>query len=246
MNYLDKIEQIKRRCEFIAIMPGPVKWEYREYGKIDIPIGFMYIRLHKHHDDDYYNYAQWQIWRNDRYVDPILWDIGDIDKLYKIITMPQLEYAVYSRRVYGQPKLAKPSELKGVKPIGSATFIPKRCSPQVFVKDGDVWIKHTDFFSEMWRPPLDDIGKSQDYYLNKYFNQHRTKKFTYSDNWGAIVLRNEAWLCIKNMVGAMEYMSEREVARELCRQMGLEEPWRDWEDFYVNVYRLVKEILWQN
>ena len=66
------------------------------------------------------------------------------EKIYNLLSINNPEYIILQRRYYGQPKLTKPKELKGIKSIGKATFIPKHCEPQVYVKNNDVYIKHTD------------------------------------------------------------------------------------------------------
>ena len=38
------------------------------------------------------------------------------------------------------------------------------------------------------------------YYLKKYFDKIKKDKFTYPDGWGSIILRNNAWLVIRNAV----------------------------------------------
>lgn len=118
---------------------------------------------------------------------------------------------IYSFRKYGQPKLEKPSELKGLKQIGSANF-NKHCKCPIFVLNDDVWIKHRDFFSETFEPTdSNDIGADLSTICKKYFNQEKkcVKDFVYSDTWGDVVLRNEAWLILKNGIKYQELLRER-------------------------------------
>ena len=73
----------------------------------------------------------------------------------------------------------------------------------MFIKDNDVYIKHKDYFSEMFIPPdANDLGKPLNYTLQKYFpdSKQKREKFIYSDNWGGVVLRNEAWIKLSNLV----------------------------------------------
>lgn len=106
---------------------------------------------------------------------------------------------IYSYRLYGQPKLAKPKELKGIKQSFTAQWNPK-CQCQCFIKDNDLWIKHRDFFSSSHKPQKEDIGSPLSYRMKKYFGQSKSEKFIYADNWGSIVLRNEAWIVFKDFV----------------------------------------------
>ena len=111
-----------------------------------------------------------------------------------------MTFTVYSSRQYGQPKLEKPIELRGVKPSFTEVYIHNKCSFPVFVlHDADqVWIKATDWFSPCFRPPdPKDLGKSQSEILAKYFPGQKTcsKEFTYHNNYASVVLRCEAWIC---------------------------------------------------
>lgn len=96
------------------------------------------------------------------------------EKVYNLISQERPEYIVYSHRYYGQPKLSKPKELKGIKQLCIADFIPNKCKTPIFVKDNDIWIKHSDYFSSEWRPPEgENTGMPISYYMKKYFNKER-------------------------------------------------------------------------
>ena len=60
---------------------------------------------------------------------------------------PKCRVVVVSRRVYGQPKLKKPSELSGVSSAFSVDFIAGKCRCQCFIHGDDVYVKHRDFGS---------------------------------------------------------------------------------------------------
>ena len=127
------------------------------------------------------------------------------EKVYKLILIQYPQYIIYSHRYYGEPKLSKPKELKRINPIGKAIYIPKHCEPQIFIKDKDVYIKHTDYFSYIWSPPEGErIDIPLSYYAEKYFNKKKKNKFVYPDCWGSIVLRNEAWILLKDIIPLME------------------------------------------
>lgn len=47
---------------------------------------------------------------------------------------------------------------------------------------------------------MEDLGKPLGYLVEKYMDKKRTERFVYSDAWGAIVLRQEAWIKIGGLV----------------------------------------------
>lgn len=171
------------------------------------------------------------------------------------IDISNIEYIEHSKRFYGQPKLVKPKELKNINSIGSVEFVPNHCNPQIFIKDDDIWIKHTDYFSANWRPPKDErIDMPLNYYANKYFNKNKGTKFVYADDWGDIVLRNEAWLKITNVVELIRkcnyncYQSEHRMAHEILNKqtskLGFEDYSCEWERYWENVMRFVNKYLY--
>lgn len=96
--------------------------------------------------------------------------------------------------------------MQNIKPIVSVKF-HQRCNPQIFMKDNDVWVKHTDYFSQMWRPPKNErTDMSTNYYCKKYFGKAKREKFCYADMWGSIILRNEAWIKICNLVPLCKHL----------------------------------------
>lgn len=105
---------------------------------------------------------------------------------------------IHSFRKYGQPKLDKPKELKGIKQALSVDYIPNKCKCQVFVLGDDVWVKHGDYFSPSMK--VEEIGAPLDYLVNKYTDKTKGKKFVYGDAWGDIIERQEAWIRIDNLM----------------------------------------------
>ena len=110
-----------------------------------------------------------------------------------------IAFQIYSMRFYGQPKLSKPKELRGIKQAFSVDYVPGKCKCQVFVKGNDVWVKHRDYFSNPMPILAEDLGTPLAYRAKKYLNKNMSSKFIYDDSWGSIVLRNEAWLVVKNL-----------------------------------------------
>lgn len=136
---------------------------------------------------------------------------------YKVYT--PIRFEVYSLRQYGQPKLTKPRELKGIKQVMSIDYIAKKCRCPIFIKDDDVWIQHNDYFSESMKLPLEDIGMPLEYLAKKHLNKDNRKKFIYPDAWGRIVLRNQAWLRIHNLLKQIhENRFQSDIIRDIREQ----------------------------
>lgn len=127
---------------------------------------------------------------------------------------PAIKFEEFSKRKYGQPKLSKPAPLKGVKQFGTTKYNHK-CTCPVFVLNNDVWVKHNDYFSEMFRPPAEDIGKPLSHIAKKYFNKSTSEKLLYANNWASVVLRNEAWLCLKNLAKQIQIFDKIQVQFEV-------------------------------
>lgn len=110
-----------------------------------------------------------------------------------------MTFSLYSSRKYREPKFSKPAPLRGIEQSFSETFILKKCSFPVFVlKEMDqIWIKSRDWFSPIFIPPdQNDMGKPLSHTLEKYFSNQKpqNEKFIYSNNYGSVVLRCEAWI----------------------------------------------------
>lgn len=153
-----------------------------------------------------------------------------------------IKYNLYSHRFYGEPKLAKPKELKGIKQILSIEYIPKKCRCQVFILDNDVWIKHGDYFSETISPEPHELGMPLDYFAEKHLGKSRPKKFIYGDAWGSVVARNEAWIKIDNLVN--EVNSDKfvlDIINEITRK---QERYHDFEEYELSCSYM--ERFWEN
>lgn len=143
-------------------------------------------------------------------VAPITWELMSCKDFLNKYTC-KIEFEEYSKRKYGEPKLSKPAELKNIPQFSTISYIYKKCTCPIFIKENDVWIKHNDYFSDTFNPPTADIGKPTSYILKKYFNTNLKEKFVYSDNWGSVVLRSEAWLCLRNLFAKTKLFDETSV-----------------------------------
>jgi hypothetical protein len=160
---------------------------------------------------------------------------------------------VVSYRFYGQPKLAKPAELKGVKQSFSADYIPEKCACPCFVNDDDLWIKHRDFFSESFRPPVEDMGAPLGYILEKYFPdlKRHTKNFIYADAWGDVVLRNEAWIVFRNfgqVIRRDRHLPIQSLVKvflkaDIIRKSKINSLSNDWYRFFEDVIQKYNEFI---
>ena len=185
-SYLDTIQGLKSKSELLAIHKIPQN-RIREWYKCQLQDGMLRFRLYKDNADDlYYDIVEYQFMSNDSLVYPITFTYSNPAEVYELFFTAPLSCEVVSYRFYGQPKLAKPVELKGVKQSFSADWIPNKCKCQCVVKGDDLWIKHRDFFSESFRPPVEDMGAPLGYILEKYFPdlKRHTKDFIYADAWG--------------------------------------------------------------
>lgn len=248
-KYMDYINDIKNMGEFIREVPHK-HHEMREIYKCDCFCGTVFIQLSKDLNDGvYYDCVHFQVWEYGYMITPITWTFCEVEKFCEtILYVNSLKYVVHSYRLYGQPKLNKPKELKGIKSIGNAIF-NTHVNPQIFISDKDVWIRHNDYFSSSWRPPEGErIDMPTSYYMKKYFNIERPEKFIYADCWGDIVLRNEAWIKLENLVPLCRYkeMNYSQIARKIIQQQKLVEKGmsdgvcNEWEMFWEKVVKVVK------
>lgn len=245
-EYLDYITKIKDKA-----INSKVDYKGRDILELNIPNGKVYIRLFK--EDIYLDGLSYQIWNYNRLYNPITWTMSNPKDFYKkyLVDNENVNYKIYSFRKYGQPKLSKPKELKGIDQVFSIDYIPKHCKCQCFIKDNDLYIKHRDYFSESLRKP-EDIGTPLEYRIKKYgINSKKNSGFVYNDCWGDIVLRNEAWIVIENIISQAKRVNEQELTREItkkfadCKHHRMQ--WNDigstWVLFWSNlVHELYKYI----
>lgn len=75
-----------------------------------------------------------------QYRNDMFWVSCSSEEFYRMVTSKLVYHHTVS--YYGEPKLSKPKELKGIKQSFSVDYIPKKCKCKVFVKYPDVWIQH--------------------------------------------------------------------------------------------------------
>lgn len=247
MSYLDTIQELKSKSELLTTHKIPQN-RTREWYRCQLQDGVLRFRLYKDNADDlYYDIAEYQFMSNDSLVYPITFTYSNPKDFYDLFFTLPFSCEVVSYRFYGQPKLAKPVELKGVKQSFTIEWNPK-CKCQCFVKGNDLWIKHRDFFSASHKPKDEDIGTPLSYRAKKYFGMDKsyTDRFIYPDSWGDIVLRNEAWIVFRNFVRVIRrdrhppiqnmikaFSNSDFCIKHLISQYDLSNG--DWERFFENV-----------
>jgi hypothetical protein len=222
----------------------------REYYKCDIPDGILTFLVWRDKEDGvYYDSVQYIFQSFDSAIAHHLWTIISVEQFYAKFFNGTLCCEIPIYRFYGEPKMNKPKELKGIKQAFSTEWIYKKCTCPCFVKDNDLWIHHKDFFSRNFVPPdPKDIGTPTIYQLQKYFHIDKPylKKFIYPDCWGNIVLRNEAWIVFRNFKQTIERDRHYPVSAlinsflqssTIHKYLHLTQLNNDWTRFFENLIR---------
>ena len=138
----------------------------------------------------------------------ILWTVDTIENFYKKYIEhinDFLEYFEFSKRAYGEPKLVKPVELKGLRPIYSIQCNGRK--NQIFIKNNDIWIKDNDYFS---------ICLSQEEARKRGIQFTVREKMIYKNNFSPVILRGEGWICIRNL---LLYINDRNIQERLKNEI---------------------------
>jgi hypothetical protein len=190
LAYLDNIEKIKSQ----SIDKG----FYRNkpiYRIVSDIYGDIYVNIWEENGKVFDN-LQFKI-KNDT----SFWMVTSAKEFYEnYISDNNLKVIEYLLRVYGEPKLKKPKELKNTKQVFSVDYIRDKCRCPIFFEGNNVWIQHRDYFSSIMELPTDEVGAPLGYLANKYCNKQKKNKFIYGDAWGSIVLRNECWLKLEKLL----------------------------------------------
>lgn len=213
--------------------------------QLDTPAGICFVQLFQDIEDGvWYDVCKYQLWKTGAVVVPACWTLSNPADFCKRFLFADVTYTVLS----SGKGIHKPKELCGIRKFASVVF--GKCSCQLFLKDGDLYINHHDYFSPLWRPPEDDLGQPQNYYLRKYFGEStKPEKFIYADNWGSIVLQNKAWLRITSFLPMIEILNAPQVAQKVWGMIREYHNWpsyernTDWERFLEDVVRATQEYL---
>lgn len=98
-----------------------------------------------------------------------------------------IEPYLHTYRVYGQPKIKKPKELKGLKPKFKVSQGDCKSAKRddVYVVGNDVWVYFADLFSRYATfPDVGDMTLPTAAIAAKYnLDRKRFKTFVYADGW---------------------------------------------------------------
>ncbi len=124
-----------------------------------------------------------------------------------------MNVTLISHRLYGQPKITRPKEIKGAEEFFSG-YIRQKAKSSCYLSGNVVYIKCRDLFSlEMSFPepidaslPLSALAKK---YPERFGGRNISNRFVYPDAWCRIIARNEGYIKIEGLVEAVkaEYMS---------------------------------------
>lgn len=110
-------------------------------------------------------------------------------------------------RIYGQPKIHKPKELRRCKPAFSMTLNASGRKNHIFLLEGDVYVYFFDLFSrEHGFPDPEDMALPYPALREKYpdeLHKGSRDKFCYADSWPTILDRNEGYVCFPGLVEAI-------------------------------------------
>lgn len=228
MNDQDALTRIRQRGELLCSERG------QSIYRIAHPEGDVVVRTFAGASHVYY-----QLYALGEQIVPTFWDVAAAeDFCRRFLDRRPLGIRLHSARRYGEPKLKKPMELKGHRQNFSVAF-RENCRCPCFVCGDDVWIHHRDYFSEAWKAPANDAGRSQEYYLTKYFGLEAHSKFVYSDNYGPIILRNEAWLVVMNLIPFLDCGKPEQgyllLLRDFLALIQMESLEYSWNEFWHQV-----------
>lgn len=211
LPYIDLL-MAQSSCEIVTMKRKPS--DIRYCFKAETPFGICEIILSKDENDGhFYDFCQYRLHERGKLQIPVLWTISSPKSAYSELFTGKNGYFVLEMG----KKPTKPKELKGMKPIGTVSFL-NRAACQFFVVGDDLFVKHTDYFSQSCRRD-EDIGTPLEYRARKYGMCEKKNKFIYADCWGDIVIRQVAWLKITNIMSLVKRMNHVQVSMEICRLM---------------------------
>jgi hypothetical protein len=145
------------------------------------------------------------------------------------------------QRRWGQPRLVKPGVCKNVNLLGSVKFSwtgGKGPQCKVWLHDDTVYVLHRDWFSGSMS--YEDAIKA-----GIITEKDIKQKFIYSDNFGCVVLRNEAVIsfCLPDLSQFMlnsRFALVQEFADMLKVNWTALEGLHRWEDFFMDILKLLE------
>ena len=240
-DHLPAIEFIKSHAENKGSVGA------RELYTMNTPYGWCEIKLHLDPTDShYYDFLEYRLCNPYSLTVPILWDITTpVAFCEKFFRQRALRYVLISATNPGHgEKLTKPNELKGVSPIVSVPLYANKVRNQIFVSGNDVYIRCNDYFSPSVCLP-DDIGTPLSYRAMKYCDKTHKEKFIYSDSWGDIVARRQAWMKFENFVYALSMYDDIQISKACSDMLRRYHRWKDelsaeWMSFFEQTARAIR------
>ena len=223
----------------------------REYYQITTQYGkFAYILSKDPKDGRYYEIVHSRFAEYGKLFVPCTWCLQGMKSFFYSMSILQgeIEFSIRSINKPGQKERpARPAELKGLKPIGTAYLYGgrKRGSIQVFVCGNDVYLNCSDYFSPSYRDPK-LTGTPLSVRANALGMPSPKNKFVYEDNWGDIVLRRRAWVQFTELATAMKLVSWKTVSsiceQAICRAHGFTSPLSsEWRSALESICRMVAD-----
>lgn len=254
-DFLSAIDYIKSKSELMGTRKVETH-SVEEWYKAKLTNGELIFGICKDIEDErYFDIVKYQIKDTDNPLLPLSFTCSDPTEVKKLFFLEPLKCEIPIYRVYGEPKMSKPKELRGIKSCFSVEWNNK-CKCQCFAKGNDLWIKHRDFFSQSHIPTIEDMGTPLTYRLTKYFNVDKSclNKFVYPDSWGEIVLRNEAWIVFRNIKSINKRNSFRPantlikafIKSDLLVEKHIPDLGEEWYRFFEMIYMQYKDYIEKN
>gem|GEM_PF-1918507 len=143
-------------------------------------------------------------------------------------------------RYFGEPPLKKPKECNNKTLLGSVRYAghDKPCKCKLWLSGDTVYVLHRNWFSNT-------IGFDEAFKLG-IIKKTPNSKFVYDDNFGGVILRNEAIFSFKLPDMSRFILDSRfALVKEFADMRGVE--WYNlygihrWEDFFEEILKLIKE-----
>lgn len=149
---------------------------------------------------------------------------------------------LHSSRTYGEPKIKRPSELKGLKAEATFAVRGKHAKGGLFLKDGKAWWLCRDFASkDATFPEAKDMELPTCALAKKYgWLKGSFKTFIYPDAWCRILLRNEAWIEFDSE--AIQQMSVWRISREVSDFISKNTDLPECSEDFANLERVLTDI----
>jgi len=170
-------------------------------------------------DGKFYDYCRYRLHKHHRVIEPVCWNASTpAEFVSKFLLVAPVAFEV----LCSSPKISKPVELKGVKPIASIDCGGRAC--QVFIKGEDAYIKHGNYFS----PTVTALSSP--------------------DGKGHMYVRI-AWLKISNLIPVVSCLSAVQVSKLIWDKLRSYHRWDEsehnceWERFGEQVANVIKRTL---